>query len=75
MPEQGQGSKDQGDQDQVKAPSSGEHENETGDPALGTGQGSTSAPPEVAGPSLSEIADPHSTEIADILNFLLVCKH
>ena len=65
MAESDQGDKDQGDQDQVRTPSGGEHEKEAGDHALGAGQGSTPAPPEVAGHSSSDIADPPSTEVAE----------
>ena len=68
MAEQGQRDKDQGDQDQVKAPSGGEQEKKAGDQALGAGQGSTPAPLEVAGPSISEIADPPSNETAEPQN-------
>lgn len=65
MAEQGQESKDQEDQDQVKAPSSEEQEKEVEDQALGAGHGSTPVPPIVTGHSLSEIADPSSTEAAE----------
>ena len=56
---------DQGDQDQVEASSGGVQEEEAGDHALEAGQGSMSAPPEVAGPPLSEIADPSPTKAAE----------
>ena len=62
------GDKNQGDQDQTKAPSSGEQKKEAMDPVLGAGQGLTPAPPEVASPSLSEIADPSSTEAVELHN-------
>lgn len=68
MADQGQGDKDQGDQDQVKAPSGGEQEKKAGDQTLGAGQGLTPAPPKVAGPSLFEIADPPSNETAEPQN-------
>lgn len=65
MAEQGRGSKDPEDQDQVEASSSEEQEKEAGGQPLGTGQGSTLAPPTVAGPSLSEIVNSPSTGIAE----------
>ena len=65
MAKQCQGSKDQGDQDQVKAPSSGEQEKKAGDSSLGAGQELPLGPPKVPGPSLSEIADPSSAEAAE----------
>ncbi|XP_024043232.1 uncharacterized protein LOC112099931 [Citrus clementina] len=56
MVEKGQGDKGLGDQDQGKAPSSGEQEKEVGDPSLG------------AGPSLFEIANHSSAEVAEPYN-------
>lgn len=47
------------------APSSGAQEKEAGNPSLGAGHESTPAPPEAAGPSLSEIADPSSAEVVE----------
>lgn len=65
MAEQGQGNKDQGDQDQDKAPLSGEQEKEAGDPTLGASQESAPAPSETAGHALSEIIDPPSIEATE----------
>lgn len=68
MAEQGWGSKDPEDQDQVEASSSEEQEKVARGQPLGTGQGSTLALPIVASPSLSEITNPPSTKIAEPLS-------
>ncbi|XP_024043181.1 uncharacterized protein LOC112099895 [Citrus clementina] len=49
----------------VEAPSSGVPEEKVGDRALEAGQGSAPAPLEMAGPPLSEVADPSPTEAAE----------
>ncbi|KAH9803149.1 Receptor-like serine/threonine-protein kinase SD1-8 [Citrus sinensis] len=65
MAEVDQGNKEQGDQDQVKAPLGGVQAAEAGDRAPEVGQGSLPPPLDVADPLLPEIADPSTVEAAN----------